>query len=139
MEQRTINALSAILMILLLALMCFISIAHIAVQRWMEGMRMAVKFKEQCKKCFHFQVCANVLQNDLFIREVMLGEKEPECKQFVEVVHGEWRCVGLDPQDPYFVCSCCKIGYSTIYHECEEMKYCPNCGAKMDGDGNGTT
>ena len=47
---------------------------------------MAVKYKEKCKKCFHFQVCANVLQNDLFIREVMLGEKEPECKQFVEVV-----------------------------------------------------
>ena len=47
---------------------------------------MAVKFKEKCKKCFHFQVCANVLQNDLFIREVMLGEKEPGCKQFVEVV-----------------------------------------------------
>ena len=47
---------------------------------------MAVKCKEKCKKCFHFQVCANVLQNDLFIREVMLGEKEPECKQFVEVV-----------------------------------------------------
>ena len=47
---------------------------------------MAVKYKEKCKKCFHFQVCAKVLQNDLFIREVMLGEKEPECKQFVEVV-----------------------------------------------------
>ena len=47
---------------------------------------MAVKVKEKCKKCFHFQVCASVLQNDLFIREVMLGEKEPECKQFVEVV-----------------------------------------------------
>ena len=49
-----------------------------------------------------------------------------------EVIHGEWRCVSLDPQDPYFVCSNCKIGYTTIYHECEEMKYCPNCGAKMD-------
>lgn len=47
---------------------------------------MGVKFKEKCKKCFHFQVCAAVLQNDLFIREVLLGEKEPDCKQFVEVV-----------------------------------------------------
>jgi hypothetical protein len=52
----------------------------------------------------------------------------------VEVVHGEWRCVSLDPQDPYFICSNCRIGYSTIYHECEEMKYCPNCGARMDGE-----
>lgn len=51
----------------------------------------------------------------------------------VEVVHGRWNSVSLDPQDPYFNCTNCGIGYSTIYHECEEMKYCPNCGAKMDG------
>ena len=58
---------------------------------------MAVKFKEKCKKCFHFQVCENVLQNDLSIREVMLGEKEPECKQFVEVV----RCKDCEYAKPY--------------------------------------
>lgn len=47
---------------------------------------MAVEVKEQCKKCFHFQVCASVLKNDLYIREVLMGEKEPKCESFVEVV-----------------------------------------------------
>ena len=50
------------------------------------GMILTVEVQEQCKKCFHFQVCSSVLKNDLFIREVMLGEKEPKCKSFVEVV-----------------------------------------------------
>lgn len=70
-------------------------------------------------------------ENNKFLAQMSLADV-PAVKA-VEVVHGEWRCVSLDPQDPYFVCSHCRIGYSTIYHECEEMKYCPNCGAKMNG------
>lgn len=53
------------------------------------------------------------------------------------VRHGEWIPSSLDPDDPYFVCSVCGLGYSTIYHEGEAMEYCPSCGAKMDGDMNG--
>ena len=49
-------------------------------------MILTVEVQEQCKKCFHFQVCSSVLKNDLFIREVMLKEKAPKCKGFVEVV-----------------------------------------------------
>ncbi len=49
-------------------------------------MTLIVESQERCKKCFHFQVCSSVLKNDLLIREVMLGEKEPKCKMFVEVV-----------------------------------------------------
>ena len=55
----------------------------------------------------------------------------------VEVRHGKWRCYSFDPQDPYFTCSNCGVGYSTIYHEGVEMKYCPDCGAKMDRKGDG--
>ena len=50
------------------------------------GMMLKIEAHEQCKMCFHFQVCSSVLKNDLLIREAMRGEKEPKCKMFVEVV-----------------------------------------------------
>ena len=63
----------------------------------------------------------------------------------VPVVHGRWEVVHgvLTPGgDPLLRCPICKsresehlcgIECRTVWH------YCPNCGAKMDGDGNGTT
>ena len=42
-----------------------------------------LEVKEQCKKCFHFQVCANVLKQQLYIREKMLKEENPKCDNFV--------------------------------------------------------
>lgn len=36
-----------------------------------------------CKKCFYFQVCANVLKNQLFIREKMLKEENPKCEHYI--------------------------------------------------------
>lgn len=41
------------------------------------------EYNEQCKKCFHFQVCAQVMKNQLFIREKMLKEENPKCSYFV--------------------------------------------------------
>ena len=52
----------------------------------------------------------------------------------VEVVHGKWR-LETDEEEPngffkVLVCTACnKTGCGG--------NYCPNCGAKMDGDGNG--
>ena len=53
----------------------------------------------------------------------------------VEVVHGRW-------SEPYMIneeygimgrdCSVCGHTYGVA-----KSNYCPNCGAKMDGDGNG--
>ena len=51
----------------------------------------------------------------------------------VEVVHGRW----INPSKPYLqfrilgICSECETWADRNYN------YCPNCGAKMDGDGNG--
>ena len=64
-----------------------------------------------------------------------------------EVVHGRWEDVfkGNCAWERY-KCSVCG-GYALYRHEqvFDEWKtvqvlanYCPNCGAKMDGDGNGT-
>ena len=100
------------------------------------------EYIERCKKCSHFQVCANVMKNQLFIREKMLLEENPECEQFVpvedvvEVKHGKWI---RDSLTGHISCSNCKM---TAPGDCEledfyESDFCPNCGAKMDGKENG--
>ena len=53
----------------------------------------------------------------------------------VEVVHGRWEKAHIAG---YLKCNCCKDAF--IYEkwlESGKWNYCPNCGAKMDGDGNG--
>ena len=66
------------------------------------------------------------------------------CKEFiewlenpvdaVEVVHGRW----ID-EYPYVRCSECNAEWVNCRTDNEPslFYYCPNCGAKMDGDGNG--
>ena len=51
----------------------------------------------------------------------------------VEVVHGRWiwTITGEEDYEQYYRCSKCND------HSYSEYNYCPNCGAKMDGDGNG--
>ena len=51
--------------------------------------------------------------------------------ELVEVVHGRWGYNGI-PESMLSKCSVC--GYSC---GASTFNYCPNCGAKMDGDGNG--
>ena len=52
----------------------------------------------------------------------------------VEVVHGRW----VD-EYPYVRCSECNAEWINCRTDNEPklFYYCPNCGAKMDGDGNG--
>lgn len=56
----------------------------------------------------------------------------------VEVKHGDWHMRGLDEFRKYKVtCSCCSasyVGNYDAYVEPEDFYYCPNCGAKMDGE-----
>ena len=106
------------------------------------------EYNEQCKKCFHFQVCAQVMKNQLFIREKMLKEENPKCEHFVnaadvvEVRHGKWIRPNVPNTRSYkWQCSeCGQIAYWLHYGNrgnkniiCK-FGYCPNCGAKMDGD-----
>ena len=53
----------------------------------------------------------------------------------VEVVHGCMRHVFCSYQDNHFQCTCCNGNFIT--NAARYWNYCPNCGAKMDGDGNG--
>ena len=53
----------------------------------------------------------------------------------MEVVHGRWEKARIAG---YLKCNYCKDAF--IYEEWLESgkwNYCPNCGAKMDGDGDG--
>jgi hypothetical protein len=63
-------------------------------------------------------------------------DRKKRTKQMVEVVHGRWNVLHFmtEPWQPSlpdkYVCSeCLNITWS-------KHNYCPNCGAKMDGDGN---
>ena len=52
----------------------------------------------------------------------------------VEVVHGH----NLKDYNSAFECSVCGWeDWDTLTADTSEYNYCPNCGAKMDGDGNG--
>lgn len=64
---------------------------------------------------------------------VGLGEKKADV---APVVHGRW-----EPEDNYFdgdtwCCSACREPFALIEGTPTDngMKYCPNCGAKMDGE-----
>ena len=56
----------------------------------------------------------------------------------VEVVHGRWekeepdKCGNRKPK-----CSVCGKYHLAWWSDYTHCNYCPNCGAKMDGDGNG--
>ena len=53
----------------------------------------------------------------------------------VEVVHGRWEKAEYNG---FLRCDQCKDVYiNEEWLEDGKWNYCPNCGAKMDGDGNG--
>ena len=53
----------------------------------------------------------------------------------VEVVHGRWECTEYYG---FLRCSECKDVYIDDSWVADgKWNYCPNCGAKMEGDGNG--
>lgn len=59
------------------------------------------------------------------------SREEPE--EWAPVVHGQWRYSG-----PLLECQSCGEIYSRLGGNAGKLwNYCPNCGAKMDGDGNG--
>lgn len=47
------------------------------------------------------------------------------------VVHGKWEYIGTDKNGNVYRCSHCAGRIGLDY----ETDYCPNCGAKMEGEG----
>jgi hypothetical protein len=58
----------------------------------------------------------------------------------VEVVHGHWKRTNMYDEESCVQCSACLMEFDYIDGMCylvtgrELPFYCPNCGAKMDGD-----
>lgn len=59
--------------------------------------------------------------------------REIPAADVVKVVYGEWVEEGCG----LLVCSKCNFEYDHSGMPNEGLNYCPNCGAKMDGDKNG--
>ena len=94
-----------------------------------------------CKDCLHFDVCK---YRD---EKVSIGTKVEELvsddftcfknkADFAEVKHGEW--IASDKHFSYYQYKCGKCGRDDYTQtdrngQCKLMRYCPNCGAKMDG------
>ena len=73
------------------------------------------------------------------LRRIMNHIGKIPAADVVPVVHGRWKnllgdCRGYSTT---FECSNCETLSTTSWamKECE-FEYCPNCGARMDGDGN---
>lgn len=68
----------------------------------------------------------------------MTMEGCPESVDAVPLVHGKWEWISSTydriPCEKRYQCSKCH--HETITHESDPWeKFCPNCGARMDGDG----
>ena len=91
---------------------------------------MAEKETKSCSDCIHFDVCYKI---EHFGRDL---EDTSPCKQFISkdvapVKHGRWVKEKPDVLI-HWHCSVCKNCY---YLEEPNANYCPNCGAKMGGEG----
>ncbi len=53
------------------------------------------------------------------------------------VKHGRWVQIGYDKAMDRITCSCCLEYWNIVDNNTESFNYCPNCGTRMDGDGNG--
>lgn len=97
------------------------------------------RYIEQCKKCLHYQVCAEVMKNQLMIREKMLHEENAKCEHFfpaadvvVVVRCKECKYRGSRLNVPIGVRYSCN---AHILPYCKPNDYC-SYGEEMDGETN---
>lgn len=74
---------------------------------------------------------ADVVARDCYDR--LLAEND-ELRKERPVRHGRWVVIAEFTDCVYAQCDQCKIT-QVFYHNKPLTNYCPNCGAKMDGDG----
>ena len=99
-------------------------------KRLVDAEAIARKLKNaHCAEC---HVVRKVQCSACWVEDI-LELLDDEAVDAVEVVHGEWVVCGDGEYVP-FLCSAC--GKTTSWYHAQTANYCPNCGAKMDGDGN---
>ena len=89
-------------------------------------------------KAEHCERCTNHICALCDIDEVLILLEEADDADVVEVKHGEWKPTNPE-SDVRFFCSECETEISTSWdYDVPEMwRYCPCCGAKMDGERKG--
>jgi len=101
------------------------------VQRWM------VKFNimTTCKDCLHYEVCV-IIENSVSGDEDYLNEFG--CEDFkdrtkwAEINHSSWKF----NKDGSGTCQHCHRTTRNVWDYDSWMRYCPDCGSRMDGDIN---
>lgn len=81
------------------------------------------------------ELTAAVARDELSGREYSIVKRyimRQDAVDAVEVVHGRWANNGISE---LMLCKCTVCGFPCSAYA---FNYCPNCGAKMDGDENGT-
>ena len=92
------------------------------------------KFERHLKNCICEVENANGCPDDYMIILKALQNASPA--EVAPVVHGQWI---PDEGDVIFICSICDAEISTDWDYDDEnmFRFCPVCGAQMDGEKNG--
>ena len=101
--------------------------------------------KNLCHYCNTYMSEEPCEPNECWVHDVIA---QTDTVDAVEVVHGRWRekiLVGGFAEEWGYVCSECgctvsdrsNLGVGRYASKNQRLNYCPNCGAKMDGDGDG--
>ena len=81
-----------------------------------------------CGKCIHYEICDEYVSPCETFPEIENGCRCYKLKDdFSEVKHGKWK--QAYNSFPKYVCTNCNHLFNN-----KSFKYCPNCGAKMDGE-----
>ena len=86
-----------------------------------------------CKECLHEEAC--VLNEAYWVKH----NADQAChafkdkSKFVELKHGQWKVFDGDGSWRVDICSLCGKRMHYVDYALPD-NYCPNCGAKMDGE-----
>ena len=89
-----------------------------------------------CKECLHYEAC--VLNEAYWVKH----NADQACSVFKDKTkyvvqkHGRWEIIVDDYDCEMMQCSCCGSEFYDGDNDTVDClhNYCPNCGAKMDGD-----
>ena len=75
-----------------------------------------------------------IAEHNFFAAEETLAQQAENMRDWAPVVHGKWAPSEGNPG--FLVCSACGDCYVVDeWVDGRKWRYCPNCGAKMDGKG----